>query len=88
MRIDEVATRIRMSETLPVSGFTVQFDLYRLREGATKPDDGEHISTATRTFVNQGYHRTFLDAPVYLKAGDRLGIVVQQSYTCGNGTTL
>ena len=88
MRIDEVATRIRMSESVPVTGFTVRFDLYRLREGAAEPDDGELISTAVRTFENQGYHRTSLDAPVYLKAGDRLGIVVQQTHICGNGTTV
>ncbi|MEE1159375.1 MAG: S-layer homology domain-containing protein [Atopobiaceae bacterium] len=86
MRIDEVATRIRMSDKVPVQGFTCTFDLYRLRNGATRPDDGEHLATCTREFETQGYHRAKLDAPVYLKAGDRLGIVVQQSHTFADGT--
>ena len=87
MRIDEVATRIRMTDNAPISGFSVTFDLYRLREGAVNPDDGEHLANCTRYFKNEGYHRTYLDSPVYLKAGDRLGVVVQQSHTFDDGTT-
>ena len=88
MRIDEVATRIRLTDEAPIQGFTCTFDLYKLREGAARPDDGTLVSTVTRTFQNQGYHRTALDAPIYLKAGDRLGIVVQQAHVADDGITL
>ena len=88
MRIDEVAARIRLTNKAPFQGFTCKFDLYKLRDGATKPDDGKLVSTVTRTFQMEGYHRTALDAPVYLKAGDRLGIVVQQTHIADDGVTL
>ena len=87
MRIDEVGTRIRMSDCAPLSGFTVKYDLYKLNEDAAAPDDGELIATCTREYQNEGYHRSALDAPVYLKAGDRLSVVVQQSHTFENGVT-
>ncbi len=32
MRIDEVATRFSMNEDVPLTGFTVIFDIYRQRE--------------------------------------------------------
>ena len=88
MRIDEVATRLRISNKAPLQNFTCTFDLYKLRDGATKPDDGTLVSTLTRTFQNQGYHRVALDAPVYLKKGDRLGIVVQHVHVAEDGVTL
>ena len=87
MRIDAVATRIRMTKHAPISGFLCSFELYKLRDGAERPDDGELIATVTRMFDSQGYHRAALDAPVYLEAGDRLGVVVQQSHTYDDGTT-
>ena len=87
LRIDEVATRIRMTDLAPLSGFTCTFELYKLNDGAVRPDDGELLATCTRTFQNEGYHRAALDAPVYLKAGDRLGVVVQQSHTFEDGVT-
>ena len=88
MRIDEVATRLRISTKAPLQGFTCTFNLYKLHDDATKPDDGTLVSTLTRTFQNQGYHRVALDAPIYLKAGDRLGIVVQQTHLADDGVTL
>ena len=88
MRIDEVATRLRISDRAPLQSFTCTFNLYKLHDDATKPDDGTLLSTLTRTFQNQGYHRVALDAPIYLKAGDRLGIVVQQTYLADDGVTL
>lgn len=86
MRIDEVATRVTMVDNAPITGFVVNFDLYKLNDSATTPDDGEHLSSCTRVFKNEGYHRTALDKPVYLKKGDRLGIVVQQSHTYDDGS--
>ena len=87
MRIDEVATRFSMEDEVPVTGFTVTFDIYRLRDGAVAPDDGELLATCTREFKNFGYHRVALDAPVYTRAGDRLAIVVRQRHTYGDGST-
>lgn len=87
MRLDEVATRIKMTGEAPLSGYDVTFDLYKLNKGAKRPDDGKHLATCTHTFEIQGYHRAPLDKPVFLKAGDRLGIVVQQSHTFADGTT-
>ena len=87
MRIDEVATRFSMDDEVPVTGFTVTFDIYRLRDGAVAPDDGELLATCTREFKNFGYHRVALDAPVYTRAGDRLAIVVRQRHTYGDGST-
>ena len=87
MRIDEVATRFSMEDEVPVTGFTVTFDIYRLRDGAVAPDDGELLATCTREFKNFGYHRVALDAPVYTRAGDRLAIVVRQCHTYGDGST-
>ena len=87
MRIDEVATRFSMEDEVPVTGFTVTFDIYRLRDGAVAPDDGELLATCTRDFKNYGYHRVALDAPVYTRAGDRLAIVVRQRHTYGDGST-
>lgn len=87
MRIDAVGTRIRMTDMAPITGYDVTFGLYKLNEGAKKPDDGTHLATLTKSFESEGYHRAALDAPVYLKAGDRLGIVVQQAHTFGDGVT-
>ena len=87
MRIDAVATRIRMTDMAPLSGFDVTYDLYKLNDGAKRPDDGKHLATLSSSYDVEGYHRSKLDAPVYLKAGDRLGIVVQQSHTFGDGVT-
>ena len=87
MRIDEVATRFSMEDEVPVTGFTVTFDIYRLRDGAVAPDDGELLATCTRDFKYFGYHRVALDAPVYTRAGDRLAIVVRQRHTYGDGST-
>ena len=87
MRIDEVATRFSMDDEVPVTGFTVTFDIYRLRDGAVAPDDGELLATCTREFKNFGYHRVALDAPVYTRAGDRLAIVVRQRHTYRDGST-
>ena len=87
MRIDEVATRFSMDDEVPVTGFTVTFDIYRLRDGAVAPDDGELLATCTRDFKYFGYHRVALDAPVYTRAGDRLAIVVRQRHTYGDGST-
>ena len=83
--ITDVGTRIRMTKNVPLSEFTVTFDLYKLRESAVTPDDGEHIASCTRQFTGEGYHRAALDEPVYLKAGDRLGVTVQQSHTFDDG---
>ena len=85
MRITDVGTRIRTEDGLPLGSFDVTFDLYKLREGAVTPDDGEHIASCTRQFKAEGYHRTALNEPIELKAGDRLGITVQQSHTFDNG---
>lgn len=86
MRVDEVATRIKMTTQAPITGFSVIFELYRLRDGATTPDDGELLATCTREFEHEGYHRASLDSPVYLKAGERLGIVVHKSHSFDDGS--
>ena len=76
MRIDEVATRFALRRDVPLTGFTVTFDIYRLDDGAETPDDGELLASCTGEFDNFGYHRVALDAPVYGKAGERLSVVV------------
>ena len=86
MRIDEVATRFSMNEEVPLTGFTVTFDIYRLRDGAAAPDDGKLLTSCTREFENFGYHRVALDAPVYSKAGDRLAVVVRQRHDYEDGS--
>ena len=86
MRIDEVATRFSMDDDVPLTGFTVAFDIYRLNDGASAPDDGELLASCTREFKNFGYHRVALDAPVYSKAGDRLAVVVRQSHNYEDGS--
>lgn len=75
-RIDEVATRFALRRDVPLTGFTVTFDIYRLDDGAETPDDGELLASCTGEFDNFGYHRVALDAPVYGKAGERLSVVV------------
>ena len=87
MRIDEVAARIRMEEDAPFTGYDVTFEIYKLREGAEKPDDGELLESVSRHFDSEGYHRTELDYPLYLKKGDRIGIAVQKSITFDDGST-
>ena len=86
MRIDEVATRFSMAADVPLTGFTVTFDIYRLSSGAAAPDDGEILASCTREFSNFGYHRVALDAPVYSKAGDRLAVVVRQRHNYEDGS--
>ena len=86
MRIDEVATRFSMADDVPLTGFTVIFDIYRLNSSAAAPDDGELIASCTREFSNLGYHRVELDAPVYSKAGDRLAVVVRQRHDYEDGS--
>ena len=86
MRIDEVATRFTMDDEVPLTGFTVTFDIYRLSDGAAAPDDGELLASCTREFKNFGYHRVALDAPVYSKTGDRLAVIVRQRHNYGDGT--
>ena len=87
MRIDEVAARIRMEEDAPFTGYDVTFEIYKLNEGAEKPDDGELLESVSRHFDSEGYHRTELDYPLYLKKGDRIGIAVQKSITFDDGST-
>ena len=86
MRIDEVATRFSMDDEVPLTGFTVTFDIYRLGDGAETPDDGELLTSCTREFKNFGYHRVALDAPVYARAGDRLAVVVQHRHNYKDGS--
>ena len=86
MRVDEVATRFSMFNEVPVTGFTVTFDIYRLNDGASVPDDGELLTSCTREFKNWGYHRVALDTPVYSKAGDRLAVVVRQRHNYDDGS--
>ena len=75
-----------MDDDVPLTGFTVAFDIYRLNDGASAPDDGELLASCTREFKNFGYHRVALDAPVYSKAGDRLAVVVRQSHNYEDGS--
>ena len=86
MRIDEVATRFAMDKEVPLTGFTVTFDIYRLNDGASAPDDGELLTSCTREFRNYGYHRVALDTPVYSRAGDRLAVVTQHRHDYEDGS--
>ena len=86
MRIDEVATRFSPVNEVPLTGFTVTFDVYRLRDGASAPDDGELLTSCTREFKNCGYHRVALDVPAYCKSGDRLAVVVRQRHNYEDGS--
>ena len=86
MRIDEVATRFATGYEVPLTGFTLTFDIYRLRDGASAPDDGELLASCTREVNSSGYHRVALDAPVYSRAGDRLAVVVRQRHNYEDGS--
>ena len=86
MRIDEVATRFSMPNEVPLTGFTVTFEIYRLNDGASAPDDGELLTSCTREFRNYGYHRVALDTPVYSRAGDRLAVVTQHRHDYEDGS--
>lgn len=57
MRIGEVATRLRISYEASLQDFACKFDLYKLCDGATKPDGGTLVSMLTWTFKYRGYHR-------------------------------
>ena len=86
MRIDEVATRFSMPNEVPLTGFTVTFEIYRLNDGASAPDDGELLTSCTREFRNYGYHRVAFDTPVYSRAGDRLAVVTQHRHDYEDGS--
>ena len=86
MRIDEVATRFATGFEVPLTGFTITFDIYRLRDGATAPEDGELLASCTREVSSSGYHRVALDNPVYSKAGDRLAVVVSHRHDYEDGS--
>ncbi len=86
MRIDEVATRFATGFEVPLTGFTITFDIYRLRDGATAPEDGELLASCTREVSSSGYHRVALYNPVYSKAGDRLAVVVSHRHDYEDGS--
>lgn len=55
----------------------VTWNIYRMRDGATVPDDGELLKTAEATFAYAGFHRFSLFEPISIQKGDRIGIVAR-----------
>lgn len=83
--VTDIGTRISVNNSYLIGDYNVAFTLYRLDDGATLPTQGVKIGEFERNFRYAGYHRVQLDSPVYLKAGDRLAVVVTVAYDDGNG---
>ena len=73
--MDEPSLVRTVSLTTSSFGARVRFDLYRLREGAVDPTDGELVWSRDETFPLGGFHRVELEAPLAVDAGERLGLV-------------
>ena len=78
-------------ETLgAVSTFMINQDtkakiaVYRLKDDAKNPTDGEKLAEQTQSFVYSGYHRVNLKTPIALKQGDRFSVVVTLTGKNGN----
>ena len=73
-RITSVGTTTFLPVTHGYEDFDARIDIYKLDEDAETPDDGTKIATQEKHFDYAGYHRIYLDNPVYLKDGDRIGV--------------
>ena len=65
----------------------MDYAIYKLREGATSPVDGELLDTISCLYAYPGYHREPLDEPIPLAAGERLSVVVTQTRMGLDGKT-
>ena len=64
---------------------TVLFQIYRLKDEAESPTDGELIWSGARNFEFGGFHRIDMDQELVIHAGDRFSIVETNSYLSGEG---
>ncbi len=76
MEDDERLTALSVSTSWV--GSDVSVTVYVLNSGYKSPEDGTKAFSISKTIENAGYHTIVLDAPIVLKAGQSVSIVVEE----------
>ncbi|MBR6038380.1 MAG: hypothetical protein IKP53_06610 [Candidatus Methanomethylophilaceae archaeon] len=76
---DEKLTALSISTTWVRSDVSVA--VYLLSSGYKSPEDGTKVYSFNKVIENAGYHTIFLDAPIGMKAGQSVSIVVEEKNT-------
>ncbi len=63
----------------------VVFSVYRLRDGAANPEDGELLGKKVGYFEYAGFHRLPLNGDIRIKDGEKIAVVVEESIVNENG---
>ena len=87
VRQDETLTSVGATTSGNAYNIRMDYAIYKLREGATSPVDGELLDTISCLYAYPGYHREPLDEPIPLAAGERLSVVVTQTRMGLDGKT-
>lgn len=54
---------------------TVEYEIYKLDEDIKYPDEGELVASLSEFYPYAGYHRVYLEEPIYFEAGTRFAVV-------------
>lgn len=66
----------------------VEYNLYRLKEDAQNPEDGEFLGKRLAYYDYAGFHRESLKGNITIKPGDRIAVVVTETITDKDGAKL
>ena len=66
----------------------VEYDLYRLKEDAQNPEDGEFLGKKLAYYDYAGFHRESLKGDITVKPGEKIAVVVTETITDKNGVKL
>lgn len=66
----------------------VEYDLYRLKEDAQNPEDGEFLGKKLAYYDYAGFHRESLKGDISVQPGERIAVVVTETITDKNGAKL
>lgn len=69
----ELLQAVSVDTILPES--EVEIEIYKLKENAATPVDGEKVCVQTEVVPFGGYHTIVLDQPVVLNAGEKFSVV-------------
>ncbi len=74
--LDQKLTHISVLTGTPES--TVNYEVYKLKDGFSDPKDGELLTQGSETFKYAGYHRIALNGSYLISKGDHFSVVVTQ----------
>ncbi|MBR6046023.1 MAG: hypothetical protein IKP47_10365 [Ruminococcus sp.] len=70
----------------PACNESVTYNVYMLNDGFTNPIDGKLVASVTEMYPYAGYHRVYLDKPVYIPAGSDYSVVATVTEENGQNT--